>query len=388
MTFVWIVFTLMTGFFTGCQKMNYGDLFEQREAEVEVVLKSSWIGYKKRFITTEGRVVRPKAGGDTVSEGQAYAMLRAVWMDDQKTFDQCYQWTELHLSRNEKMKDHLLAWRWKEGEIKDITAASDADLDYAFALLLAERKWGNPSRSFLPAYTEKAKLVLRDIMKLETYRIQQGYLFLLPGTWNVDKTGIVLNISYFSPAWYRVFVQITGDERWMELVESSYFVIQSVMGEIEGIKGVGLVPDWCQINERGELQFSSDFKANHTWDAFRTSWRIFLDWQWYGERRAQKYLEELYRFYKREWEKNQKIFAEYSYVGKPIRDYESPVMYIPFLASSLCVEPRSFLTPYKKLMENFHKNSRGGYFIDSEEYYGNNWVSFGLLLLSPRLQPP
>jgi len=44
----------------------------------ETLLARSWETYRARFITLEGRVVRPEHGGDTVSEGQAYAMLRAA----------------------------------------------------------------------------------------------------------------------------------------------------------------------------------------------------------------------------------------------------------------------------------------------------------------------
>ncbi|MEI6638416.1 MAG: glycosyl hydrolase family 8, partial [Chlorobium sp.] len=40
----------------------------------------SWTHYKQTFIRG-GRVFRPKNNNDTVSEGQAYGMIRAVLLD-------------------------------------------------------------------------------------------------------------------------------------------------------------------------------------------------------------------------------------------------------------------------------------------------------------------
>ena len=51
------------------------------------LLRRSWEGYRARFVTADGRVVRPEHGGDSVSEGQAYTLLRskfseAIFLDD------------------------------------------------------------------------------------------------------------------------------------------------------------------------------------------------------------------------------------------------------------------------------------------------------------------
>ena len=42
---------------------------------------------KDTIVTQDGRVRRPESGDDTVSEGQAYLLLRAAWMDDRAAFD-------------------------------------------------------------------------------------------------------------------------------------------------------------------------------------------------------------------------------------------------------------------------------------------------------------
>jgi endo-1,4-beta-D-glucanase Y len=133
-------------------------------------LEASWLGYKKYFIESSGRVTRPEHGGDTVSEGQAYAMLRAVWLDDKKTFDKCYGWAEKNLSRRVRTGDNLLAWHWKDGGVSDWMPASDADLDYVIALAFASRKWKTGSPEAAEGYLRKARAVAADILRFETAR--------------------------------------------------------------------------------------------------------------------------------------------------------------------------------------------------------------------------
>src|SRR3546814_3373674 len=67
------------------------------------------------YVTAEGRVVRYDQGGDTVSEGQAYAMLLAVGSDDEARFATIWDWTEQNLQRS----DWLLAWQWADGGVVD-----------------------------------------------------------------------------------------------------------------------------------------------------------------------------------------------------------------------------------------------------------------------------
>jgi endo-1,4-beta-D-glucanase Y len=60
-----------------------------------------------RYVEDDGRVVRHDQGGDTVSEGQAYALLLAVAADDEERFARVWRWTDANLRRH----DGLLAWR-------------------------------------------------------------------------------------------------------------------------------------------------------------------------------------------------------------------------------------------------------------------------------------
>src|SRR5450759_5509645 len=62
------------------------------ESPRPALLAAAWSGYKDRFIQPDGRVIDFQRDQMTTSEGQSYAMLRAVWMNDRPTFDLTWRW--------------------------------------------------------------------------------------------------------------------------------------------------------------------------------------------------------------------------------------------------------------------------------------------------------
>src|SRR3954469_17661364 len=74
-----------------------------------------------RFVAGDGRVVRHDEGGDTVSEGQGYAMLLAVRDGDEARFNRVWRWTKTNLQRD----DGLFSWRWQNGQVADESPAAD-----------------------------------------------------------------------------------------------------------------------------------------------------------------------------------------------------------------------------------------------------------------------
>src|SRR5690606_28500903 len=78
------------------------------------LMNASWDRYKSKFINPDGRVLDFSQNEITTSEGQSYAMLRAVWIDDKQTFDHVWQWTKDNLKRED---NNLFGWKW--GERKD-----------------------------------------------------------------------------------------------------------------------------------------------------------------------------------------------------------------------------------------------------------------------------
>ncbi len=70
-------------------------------------LKESWDIYRDHFIQSDGRVIDHRIGIST-SEGQSYAMLRAVMLRDKEWFDKSYTWAKDNLQVRD---DKLFAWK-------------------------------------------------------------------------------------------------------------------------------------------------------------------------------------------------------------------------------------------------------------------------------------
>lgn len=129
--------------------------------QVASVLQAAWGGYKQTFVQG-GRVIDPTRGGITTSEGQSYALLRAVWMADRSSFDTVWRWTAANL---QVRGDGLFASLWGGGSVQDHNSASDADSDIALALLYAGRRFGDQ------AYTTAARTVLDGMWRSDVVAV-------------------------------------------------------------------------------------------------------------------------------------------------------------------------------------------------------------------------
>jgi endoglucanase len=189
----------------------------------------------ERYVDDDGRVVRRDQGGDTVSEGQAYAMLLAVALGERDRFATVWQWTRDQLQRD----DGLLSWHWSNGQIADAEPATDADLDAAWALTLAADRFNEQS------YRDDAARLATAILELETITTSQGAV-LVAGPWARTDPAMV-NPSYFSFPAYDALGRLTGDPRWSELVTSSRRVIDDLTGDGQ------LPPDWAHVAADGSV---------------------------------------------------------------------------------------------------------------------------------------
>src|SRR6185369_13802109 len=104
--------------------------------------QATWMTYKTAFIVSGGgntlRVQRPENSNDTVSEGIAYGMLMAVFMNDKPTFDGL--WAFAVARPDDK---GLMNWHYgSNGTVASggTGAATDADEDMAFALVMADKQ--------------------------------------------------------------------------------------------------------------------------------------------------------------------------------------------------------------------------------------------------------
>jgi endoglucanase len=209
------------------------------------------------YVAPHGRVVRHDHGGDTVSEGQAYAMLVAVALDDEDHFASVWAWTSDHLQR----PDGLLSWRWDGGSVVDAQPATDADLDTVHALLLAAERFDEPS------YADDARRLTDAIYDHLTVPLDAGRL-LLPGLWAVDE--MVWNPSYNSPLAFSILYRLGGDHRWAEVAATGRLMLDRLTAHPPH-----LPPDWATYGPDGPRPRGD--APVYGYDAVRTPWRLALD---------------------------------------------------------------------------------------------------------------
>jgi endo-1,4-beta-D-glucanase Y len=214
---------------------NVTDVVEPGWAEVVDLFAAVAAG--QRFLdgwVVDGRVVRHDQGGDTVSEGQAYAMTVAVGLGDEDTFRELWQWTQAELQR----PDGLFAWRWQDGAVTDRSPASDADLMIAGALSLAARRFDDRSLS------EAAGVVADALLAHSTTEVA-GARILVAGPWAV-QTGTI-NPSYLvtpvmSQLWWDAGWERDSGWEWSRIAASSRHVLTALT-----VDTPHLPPDWAEV---------------------------------------------------------------------------------------------------------------------------------------------
>jgi len=255
--------------------------------------------WKTDLLTADGaggflRVKRPNSGSQpntSNSEGIAYGMEIAVYMDDQATFDKLWQYEQLHRGANGLMD-------WEIDPNGAVTAggsgaASDGDEDMAFALVMADKKWGGQG-SLGDTYLNHAKKQIELIWQHEIDHTRNDVL--TPGDQFAD--GQVINISYFAPAYYRIFGQVTGKTaEWNRTVQASYDAIEATLNAANKNATNGLVPAWSTPAGVPMAPPGSGHPTHHQLDSCRTPFRLAQDYCWFGEARAQAYLQKISAFY-------------------------------------------------------------------------------------------
>lgn len=262
--------------------------------------QAAYTKWKNDLVVTSGargfrRVTRPNSPGamnTSNSEGTGYGMILAVAMDDQALFDDLWRYEQLFLDGNGLMNweiDPTGAGPTGEGT----GAATDGDEDMAYALLWADHRWGGKG-SLSDTYRNFA---LKQIDLVWMHEVDQSRAqALAPGDSFPSGAGD-LNISYFAPAYYRLFGQANGKQSdWNKVVESSYTVLAATLNAANKNTTNGLVPAWS--TPAGVPQSpNASLPTNHQLDSCRTPFRLGQDYCWYGEPRAKAYLAKISAFY-------------------------------------------------------------------------------------------
>lgn len=357
------------------------------------LLEQSWTIYRQQFIQEDGRVIDYQDSDRSTSEGQAYAMLRAVMINDPTTFELTLNWAEnnLHrLSDKGQPTDQLWAWKWgqakpgKWGPI-DRNFASDADIDAITSLILASRRWNRPE------YLDLARTKLRDLWKFSTIAVPGGKRYLLPGPVEAfvlpDRT-VYLNPSYFAPYAFRLFAQVDPDHNWLSLVDSSYDALE----KSSKVSAVGLPSDWIALDSKtGKFQPlppSNPLQSVYSFDAYRVWWRVAWDAAWFQSPEAQRYLSTATKHLQTQLRSSKPLLARIDLQGKPTVKYEATSQYAMLYPALRLIDPD---TAEQLLEKKLLPQYKQGIWDDQSAYYTQNLAWIGLFppsALDPQLLQP
>ncbi|MBD2088421.1 glycosyl hydrolase [Microcoleus sp. FACHB-1515] len=343
------------------------------------LLQESWQAYRARFVQDDGRVIDREAGDRTTSEGQAYAMLRAVMIDDRDTFDRTLAWAEANLQRRDasgRRSDALWCWKWGKNAdgnwgVIDSNFASDGDLDAITALIFAARRWNEPQ------YLDVARTKLADLWELSVAEAN-GKNYFLPGpkiAFQPQPTELKLNPSYLAPYAFRLFAQVDRDRDWLNLVDSSY----EVLNESARLSAINLPSDWVALDTTTgsyqPLTPPSSIRSIYGFDAYRVWWRVALDSAWFDEPRAKEFLRQHLPPLQSMLQQQQKVPAQIDLQGQPLVNYDSTSQYAMLYAAFAEIDPQvAEQIRQEKLLPTY----RDGFWDNDAAYYSQNLSWFGL----------
>lgn len=352
------------------------------------LLRESWQTYRDRFIQADGRVIDRADRDRTVSEGQAYAMLRAVAINDPATFERTYTWAKNNLARRDdqgQLRDHLWAWHWGQRPdgswgILDDNFATDADIDATTALIWAAQRWR------CPQYLTEAQAILDDIWEQGTVALPDGQRQLLPGPKDAffnQPDRLVLNPSYFAPASFRLFAQVNPSRAWNSLTDSGY----AMLADLRQFSETGLPPDWVVYNpitqtyrslDSGGLDPDLPLQSHYGFDAIRVWWRVGQDAAWNRAPQAKGYLQGQLPELIQRWQRDGRLPARLSLDGLTKSSYEATAHYAMLYPALLQVDPAIAEAIYQQKLLPAYQD---GFWDSDTAYYTQNLAWFGLLPL-------
>ena len=277
-------------------------------------LSALWSFYKQTYIQN-GRVVSLDENGITTSEGQGYAMLRAVWSNDRATFNTIWAWTKQHLQVRE---DKLFAWKWN-GTVLDKNSATDADTDIALALILAARRFDHP------VFEQEALSIIDSIWKQEIVHIGSR-AYVTAGNWAHDEDYPTIHVAYLAPYAYEIFASIDSHHPWSQAIDASYAILHWLYDE----EALPVPPELIYLDPRtGRLTVRhpvTGASSSFSYDAFPIFWRVALDTAWF--RRSEGPLrQKMLGFFQREWAAHGLFVDRYSLKGLPLSSSEGLPLY-------------------------------------------------------------
>jgi hypothetical protein len=250
------------------------------------------------YINADGQA-EAGAGGtaaqtSAISEGQGYGMLLLALLGEEPSarldFDALYAYCQHHPC---PQSPYLMSWDQVRGG-KESTAkserssATDGDLDIAYALLLADARWGSPIFARTPsgwgfsAFTYKGE-ALHRIEAIWSFDFNpETHLPGLGSFIDKDEPDLYYGVrpSDLMTGHFAAFARASGDSRWTEARTRSLALLRKVQKRFS--PKAGLFPDFLIVRGRKVRVAPPNYLENTTdgsygYNACRVPWRLAVD---------------------------------------------------------------------------------------------------------------
>lgn len=380
-----------------------GVAFPARQADLDHALVAHYRDWKALYLTEgcgEGRAyVAVDAdgkwrGGDggagtlTVSEAHGYGMLALVMMapvdkDAHRLFDAMVRFRRDHPAAGHA---HLMAWKQVTGcgnagaDDGGDHSATDGDLDIAYALLMAEKRWGDGGKI---DYGAEARATLAAILGADVTPDS----VLLIGDWARDGPtfGQVTRSSDLMMSHFQSFAAATGEDRWRAVRSTGYRLLAAATAGL----GTGLSPDFITGVPLDPKPAPPDLVEGpgdgfQAWNAMRTPWRLALDDVLFGAPEAHTVLSRYNRFLVDATGGDPARLADvYRLDGQPVSaDGPPSLAAVAMAAAATLADPEAHAWQVRLWRELRRRPA------DKSDYYGNTLKLMALITLAGHWEKP
>ncbi|MEO1261995.1 MAG: glycosyl hydrolase family 8 [Bacteroidota bacterium] len=305
---------------------------------------------------------------ETVSEGIAYGMLLAAYAADQELFDGLWDYYK-HFSNNNGVMN------WKINGCNNAIGtggATDAELDAAMALLVADHQWPNTTSPH--DYQADVTALIDAIKTFEIQPVNQNGPYQ---TNNGDGWGFgnnCRNPSYQSPAYYKAFGAFNSSQStfWNQCINASYALLNT-----NAHVTTGLVSNWC---DHTGIPNSCNGANDYGWDACRNPWRMGTDVLWYSDANAAALCDKM---------ANWMSGVGVNNLRAPLPQNGSGGAYVnPAFISTWAVGVMGANSSYQSLLNEMYDKTVDTYIQPPGGYFGNTLRVIGLFTLTGNFWNP
>lgn len=282
----------------------YGQIFNPDLKKTETAIQQKFADWRKKWVTENVEIDGVKTAYIKMSDSKilrissrdiAFGMLLSVYMADatndaQLLFNQFMNFYRCFANENKEPKTcKSQNFKIMAGEVYEEDSAlvryagvsnSDADMDAALALLLADKQWGSEGTE---KYATYAKSLLQDIYEND---IETGEKMHIKAFSDYDAA---FNPSYSAFANFKIFAESGAalKDAWNTLAKNTAAELALCQDST-----TGLVPLWCDYSTHKPVKvqdfYSYEEGPGFIYDALLVPWRMATAYYWYGDENAKK----------------------------------------------------------------------------------------------------